>query len=256
VWDSRVLAKLRKNEPVVCAKQNIANPWITETVGLAGYDFIWLCMEHCTGDYGAVEQCIRAAKLHGMDAMVRVNKSGYSDVIKPLELGATGLMYPHCMDGEEAANAVRMARFQPIGRRAIDGGNLDGEFCSHTLADYIAHANEHTFLIAQIEDKEAIEHVDAIVGTHGLDAVFIGTGDLSHSLGTAGQYDNPEIVRTIDTVAEACKKHGKHWGLPVSMETIKQYYDMGARFFAAGADVVGLRLYYRDCLEATRAALA
>ena len=250
------MSKLRKNEPVVCAKQNIASPWITETIGLAGYDFVWLCMEHCTGDYTAIEQCIRAAKLHGMDSMVRVNKSGYSDIIKPLELGATGLMYPHCMSGEEAASAVRMSKFQPVGRRAIDGGNLDGDFCAHTLAEYTAHANENTFLIVQIEDKEAIEHVDAIAATPGLDALFVGTGDLSHSLGKVGQYDSPEIVETIDAVAAACKRHNKYWGLPISKDTIKGYYDMGARFFTAGADVVALRLFYRDCLKATKAALA
>ena len=60
---------------------------------MCGYDCIWLCMEHCTGDYKDMENCIRAGKIYDMDkTMVRLNKSGYSDTIKPLELNASGIM--------------------------------------------------------------------------------------------------------------------------------------------------------------------
>jgi len=255
VWKSRVLEKLRKDEPVLCAKQNITNAWITEIIGLVGFDCVWLCMEHCTGDYAGVEHCIRAAKLHGMDAMVRVSKAGYSDIIRPLELDAAGLMYPHCMDEAEAAQAVRTVRFHPLGRRPIDGGNLDGEFCLIPPADYVAQSNREKFLIVQIEDKEALDHIEAIVRTDGIDAVFVGPGDLSHSLGEPGRADHPRIVKAIEAVAEACRKHNKHWGVPLSPATVRRYYDMGARFLTTCGDVVGLCAHFKDNLEATLGAL-
>ena len=255
MWNSRVLAKLRRNKPIICAKQNITNAWITELIGLAGFDCVWLCMEHCTGDYAAVENCIRAAKLHGMDAMVRVSKAAYPDVIRPFELDAAGIMYPHCMDPCEAARAVRLTRFQPIGLRPVDGGNIDGDFCTVPLTDYMAHANSQKFVIVQIEDKEAIEHIDAIVATEGIDAVFVGPGDLSQSLGVPGQADDPRIVEAIEAVAAACAKHGKHWGVPTDEENIRKYYDMGARFLTMGADVIAIHQYFKDGLEAALGAL-
>ena len=255
MWESRVLAKLRRDEPVLCAKQNVTNAWVTEIAGLVGFDCMWLCMEHCTGDYAAVEHSIRAAKLHSMDAMVRVSKAGYSDMIRPLELDAAGVMYPHCMSPQEAAQAVWTLKFHPIGRRPIDGGNIDGDFCTLPLAEYVARSNEQKFLAVQIEDKEAVEHIEAIAATAGIDIVFIGPGDLSHSLGVPGQAEHPLIGEAIERVEAACQRHGKHWGLPVSSATIRAYYDRGARFFATCADVIGLRQYFKDNLEAVRRAL-
>ena len=256
MWKSRVLAKLRNDEPVLCAKQNITTPWIAEIIGQAGFDCIWICMEHCTGDYNAVDNCIRAAKLKGMDGMVRVSKAGYSDIIRPLELDAAGVMYPHCMDADEAARAVRTTKFMPVGRRPIDGGNIDGDYYIHSTTEYIEHANREKFVIVQIEDKEAMDHVEAICATPGLDIVFVGPGDLSHSLGDpASGVNHPDVQETIRRVAEACAANGKHWGLPVSPATVRKYYDMGARFLASGADVVALTGYFGELRPALLDAL-
>lgn len=246
---SRVLEKLRKNEPVICAKSNITNPWITEIIGMSGYDCIWLCMEHCTGDYVSIENCIRAGKVYNMDTVVRVNKSGYSDIIKPLELDASGIMYPHCKSKEEAEELVGIAKFHPVGKRPLDGGNIDGDYCTMPLKEYMAYSNENKFIMVQIEDKEAIERIEGIVKTNGLDIIFIGPGDLSQSLGMPGKTDSAEIHKVIEAVGNACAKYNKPWGLPVSKKSIKKYYNMGARFFAVGADVVGIHEYFKGNLE-------
>lgn len=247
--ESRVLRKLKNNEPVLCAKSNITNPWIAEIIGLAGYDCAWLCMEHCTGDYKDIENCIRAGKIYDMDTMVRVNKSGYADIIKPLELDAAGIMYPHCKSKKEAEELVRMAKFYPVGRRPLDGGNIDGGYCTIPLKDYMAHSNEHKFVMAQIEDKEAIEYIEEIAKIEGIDIIFVGPGDLSQSFGIPGETNNSQILKIIDKVARACKKYHKPWGLPVSKENIRNYYNKGARFFTVGADVVGIYQYFKNNIE-------
>ena len=246
---SRVLERLRRNEAVLCAKSNITNPWITEIIGMSGYDCIWLCMEHCTGDYVSIENCIRAGKLYDMDTMVRVDKSGYPNIIKPLELDASGIMYPHCKNEREAEELVSIAKFYPVGKRPLDGGNIDANFCNMPLKEYMTYSNENKFVMVQIEDKEAIGQIDGIVKTDGIDIVFIGPGDLSQSFGTPGETNNPKIREVIEKVAESCKKNNKPWGLPVSKDCIKKYYDMGARFFTVGADVVGVYRYFKDNLE-------
>lgn len=73
-----------------------------------------------------------------MDVMVRVNKSGYPEIIKPLELDASGIMYPHCKSREEAQELVKIAKFYPIGKRPVDGGNMDGVYCTIPLREYMA----------------------------------------------------------------------------------------------------------------------
>ncbi len=208
VWKSRALEKIRRDEPVLCGKQNVISPRITEIVGSCGLDRVWLCMEHSTGDYAAVEECIRAGKVYGMDTMVRVAKTGYPDVIRPLEVDAAGIMYPHCRDADEARKIVEMAKFPPLGKRAVDGGSVDGQWCKYPLKEYFAHVNAHRFLCVQIEDVEAIEHVEPICAVEGIDIVFVGPGDLSAGLGDPGNIEHPEIVGLTKRVAAACAENG------------------------------------------------
>ena len=249
---SRVLEKLRKNEPVFCTKTNIGSPWVIDTIGTGGYDCVWICLEHCPTGYDALENCIRAAKVYDMDIMVRVDKAGYPSIIKPLELDAAGIMYPHCMDAREAAEIVKTAKFHPIGRRPIDAGNLDCPFCEMPLKEYTAEANANRFLMVQIEDPEAVEHIDVITATEGIDVMFLGPADLSHGYGIPGETGDSRITGAIEKLAKACKKHGKPWGLPVTPATIRKYYDMGARFFPFGADVLALCEYFKGNMAAIR----
>lgn len=245
--------KLRSGEAVICTKMNTADPVIMDMIGLLGFDCVWMCNEHVALDWDRLGHLIRTASMNDMDSMVRVAKGSYSDFIRPLELGTSGLMVPHCKDEAEVQQVVQQTRFPPQGRRPFDGGNSDGNYTLTPISDYLRQANENTFVIVQIEDAEAIDRIDGIAAVEGIDALFVGPGDLSLSLGVPGQTKHPKIVETIARVAEACRKHGKHWGLPVTAETVAEHIKMGARFLACGADVLGLKDYYselRNRLEA------
>lgn len=243
---SKVRRKLAENQPVLCTKMNTLDPMVCEIIGLVGFDCLWLCNEHTGIDWDRMGHLVRTAAMNNMDSMVRVSKGGYTDFIRPLELGATGIMVPHCMSGAEAAYVGQQTRFQPLGRRALDGGNCDGAYCMVPVADYLKHANDNTFVIVQIEDPEALGHIEEIVAAPGVDIVFIGPADLSHGLGVPGQTRDPRIVKATEEVAAACKKYGKHWGIPVSAETAPMYLEMGARFLASGADVLALGPYFKE----------
>lgn len=121
--ESRVLRKLRNGQPVLCFKSNLADARVVESAAMAGYDCVWLCVEDVPNDLRCPEEGVWAAKAHDADVMVRVAKGSYSDYIRPLEMDAAGIMAPHVMSTEEARNIVRMTRFQPVGRRPVDGGN-------------------------------------------------------------------------------------------------------------------------------------
>src|SRR6185436_3592559 len=99
---SRLLRELRAGQCPATLKLNMNDPRIVELAGLSGTSAVWLCNEHVPNDWINLEHQIRAAKLHDMDTIVRVNKAGYSDYVKPFELDATGIMVPMVNSAEEA----------------------------------------------------------------------------------------------------------------------------------------------------------
>ena len=246
MYESLVLRKLRNDEPVWCAKANLTDPNVAEIMGYVGVHCLWICMEHGPIDFESVHNLVRASKMTGMDSLVRVAKGSYSDLIRPFEMDATGIMVPHCMSGEEAADIVQRTRFQPTGRRAWDGGNSDGPFCLMPPKDYLDFANKQRFVIAQIEDKEAVDRMEEIVATDGIDVFFLGPGDLSHSYGVPGEFEHPLVEAAKDKLAALCKQYGRAWGLPCGPEKAPEMIAQGARFLAAGADVVAIAEYLKE----------
>lgn len=243
---SRVRRKFAAGEAVSITKMNTADPAIADIIGLNGFDCLWLCQEHIGLDWDRLGDLIRTAAMHDMDVMVRVAKGSYSDLIRPLEMGAAGIMVPHVTSPGEAQQIGMATRFYPIGRRAFDSGNADGAYCLLGPKEYIKHANDNTFVVVQIEDAEALPHIDGIVSAPGVDGVFVGPADLAHSLGAPGQFDHPDVLRAIQETAAACAKHGKQWGTPMGPQNGPKFVEMGARLIASGADVLGLTAYFRD----------
>ncbi len=251
---SIVLDKLRRDEPVWCAKTNLTDPSVIEIMGHLGVHCVWLCMEHGPLDLQVLQHQIRTAKMGGMDAMVRVAKGSYSDFIRPFEMDATGIMVPHCMSGAEAAEIVKTTRFQPLGMRPLDGGNADGPYCMRPVKEYLSFSNEQRFVLVQIEDKEAVDCMEDIVATDGIDVIFLGPGDLSHSYGVPGEYDHPLVLEAIDKLAALCAKHKRWWGMPCPPEKAPELIAKGARFLAAGSDVTQLAAGFRAMRETYREA--
>jgi len=240
---SRVLKKLRAGKVVNCFKINLADARACEIAAAHGFDCLWCGMEHIPNDWSAIEKQILAAKCYDVDVVCRVARGSYSDYIRPLEMDAAGIMVPHVMSVEDAKNVVRMTRFQPIGRRPLDGGNADGCYCSIPLADYVRQANEERFVILQIEDPEPLEELEAIAQLPGYDLLFFGPGDFSHAIGAPGQMDHPLVAETRRRIAMVANRYGKFAGTVAGPENRQELVEMGYRFIGIGADVVGLSLY-------------
>jgi 4-hydroxy-2-oxoheptanedioate aldolase len=246
--DSRVLKKLRGGEVATCLKMNLSDARAVEIAAQAGFDCLWTCMEHVPNDFGMIENAIRAAKTCDTDMLVRVARGSYSDYIRPLEMDAAGIMVPHCMGLEDAANVVKMTRFYPVGLRPMDGGNADGAYCGVDFQDYLRQANEQRFVVVQIEDVEALDELEAIAALPGIDMLFFGPGDFSQSLGAPGVWDHPELLSARQRVAEVAVKHGKFAGTVASVSNAQDLIGLGYRFLSIGADVVGLSQYCQGLL--------
>ncbi len=244
--NSRVLREVRANQVATCAKINLSDPRVVELCGMAGFSSVWLCLEHVPNDWQTIEHSVRAAKIHDMDVIVRVARGSYSDYIRPLECDASGVMVPHVQSAEEAREIVSLCRFQPRGKRALDGGNVDGAFCNVPLTEYLEHANAERYIILQIESPEAVEQVESIAAVPGYDFLLFGAGDYTHRIGKPGQFDCREVHVARARVEEAARKHGKSCmavGLTLAAEAL---FLRGYGIVSLASDVVGLGNYLRN----------
>ena len=242
MFKSKVLKKLRAGKPVLCTKVNFNDPSIVEMVGSIGFDCIWLCNEHLWQNPETLANMIRAARLTNMDAMVRIAKAGYPSAIKPFEMGAKGIMVPHILSVDEAKFWIRSARFYPRGRRALDGVNVDANWALDTMDDYLAFSNKENFLALQIEDPEVLPMMEDIAQLDNFDILFLGPGDLSHSMGLPPAKENKEIWKILEKMGKICNKYGKIAGTPGrSPEYTKRLLDIGYLFISNGSDLISLR---------------
>ena len=243
---SRVLARLRAQQLPTVFKINLSEPRVIEIAGLSGVDAVWLCTEHVPNDWIGLENQIRAARIHNIDTLVRVGRGSYSDYIRPLEADATGIIVPHVANADEARQIVDWVRFHPIGKRAMDGGNIDGKFCILPLDEYIRHSNHERVIVLQIESPEALEHVEAIAAVPGFDAILFGPGDFSHRIGKPGQINDPQVVAARKRVAKAARAAGKYAMSAGLIAPFPALIAEGYQIFNVGADVIGLAGYIRD----------
>jgi len=247
---SRVLKKLRSDEPVCCVKLNLSDPAAAEIAALCGVDCVWLDREHVAADLSAIGNQIRAAKMHDVDALVRVPRGSYSDLVHPLEMDATGIMVPHVMGLEDARRVAWQTRFHPIGRRPIDGGNSDGAYCMISASDYVRQANRERFVIIQIEDPEPMDELEEIAQVEGIDMLFFGPGDFSHAIGALGDMSHPRVVEARRLIPEVARRHGKFAGTVASPATLAETIALGYQFVSVAADVVALSETFTRAMRA------
>lgn len=195
------------------------DPVMVELIAEAGYACVWVDMEHSHCSLERLSSMVLAARTVDLDLFVRIPHGPYNQVIKPLELGAAGLIWPHCRSADEARGFVRMGKFQPEGLRGIGGGR-DSRYGIEDTAEFLDRANAQTLLGVMIEDVEGVDDVEAIAAVDGIDLLFVGPGDLSHSYGTIREPGPPHlhepVLAAYDRVGEACRANGKIMGTAVN----------------------------------------
>ena len=237
---SKTLLKWKKRLPVkMCCLQHYIPSFIAHA---AFYDFdcIWLDLEHRAFDDREVQSLLYQSHLHDIDIMIRPSTLEKSKLYRYLEDGASGLMIPHVSSSEKARTLVNSIKFPPMGDRGIDGAGMDSQFMLQGGYEYTEPANNETFLVVQIETREAVKNADEIAAVEGVDSLFIGTGDLGLRINKLGF--ELDLEQSIIKVAEAAKKHDKSWGRPVSgSDNIKHILSQGATLLPYGDDFTMLK---------------
>ena len=205
----------------------------------AGFDWLFIDMEHSSLDLDTAAQMCAAALPTGITPIVRVPGKEHHHASRMLDNGAQGVVIPHVNSVEEAQRAVSYCKYPPIGHRSVAGAQPQFQFQNVPLADATRIVNAETLVIVMIETPEAVEQVDAIAAVPGVDVVLIGTNDLCAEMGIPGQYADPRIVDAYAKVIAACRKHKVHPGMggvydPPLME---KYIGMGMRFILSGSDL-------------------
>lgn len=205
----------------------------------AGYDCIWVDMEHRAQTLREVQALLAYGHLYDIDIMLRPPDLEKTKLYRYLEDGAAGLMIPHVSTPEKARTLVEAVKFPPIGDRGLDNAGLDADFLLHDADDYIAWANRETFLTVQIETPEAVRNADAIAAVEGVDLLFVGPGDLGLRLRQSGEMTLDEAW---EIVAAACKKHGKAFGGPaLPFSEMKKRHAQGAQFLVNCSEFHAMR---------------
>ena len=207
--------KMWNREVVLGFEQFIPSPNITEIAGLAGFDWVWLCIEHGTGGLGTdLENMIRAANAVDVVPIVRVTDNEHFIIMKALEMGAKGVMVPRIKTRAEMERAVESATLQ--GTRGMCPVSRAYWYGAEPMT--MDEMDAQTIVIAIIEEKEAFDNLDDILQVKGLDCAFFGPGDLSVSLGlhTKVRAGDQEALDTIESYRQrlitACRLHGVPMG--------------------------------------------
>ncbi len=223
-------------------------------VAAAGGDFALYDMEHSSLDHGQLAVFAVACRAAGIDSIVRVPDLDGHAVSRALDAGVTGVMLPMVETVEMAKAFASASRYPPDGDRGAAFGIRHDQF--RPVGDQqeaMSDANGNTFVIAQIESVAGVAAADDIANVKGIDALWVGHGDLAISMGNPGSFENSRFKRAIDTVGQACLAHGKAAGYRVSsVEEAHQLKNQGFRLLAYLNDTTLLRDGLRDGLERIR----
>jgi 2-keto-3-deoxy-L-rhamnonate aldolase RhmA len=226
-------ARLKAGEPLVGSIVTLPLASVAEIVADAGFDWLWIDMEHGPLDLLHVEAMIRARG--NAAAIVRAPGNDPVWIKRILDSGCDGVLLPHVDSADEARAAVEAAFYPPRGKRSFGVSRAHGY--GPRMNDYLESSPDETTVMVQIESAAAVRNIDAILTTDGVDAAVIGPFDLSGSLGHLGDITHAEVAGAIDAVIAAGKRHGVPVGIFCgNAELARGYLARGFSPIAVGVD--------------------
>lgn len=199
----------------------------------AGADFVIWDMEHTGWTTETVRQVMAAARLGRAWPLVRVPRAHYHLIATALDAGAMGVMVPMIETAEQAQLVVDSVKYPPVGKRGY--GALYPDMTVDGPASWMEASNRETMVIVQIETVQGLECADAIIGTEGVDVVWLGHFDLTASMGIPGQFSHPDYLAAVEQLRAAATARGKALGIMVTTaEAGREALGRGFRCIALG----------------------
>lgn len=229
-------ARIRAGETTLGAFCNLGSALTAELLGRAGYDWLILDLEH-----GALTEAELIASLQAVDAtpataVVRVEEGTRLRIGRALDAGARALMVPRVESAADAERIVSWVRYPPTGVRGValpTRGAGYGELGHAGVAGF----HEEICLMLQVESEQALADAARIAAVDGVDVLFVGPSDLSHSLGVGGDIEHARYAEALARVGQAAAEAGKAAGVLLwSLDDLDRHVALGYRVIAAGSD--------------------
>ena len=234
---------LAAKQPQIGCWSTLASPYISELLAGAGFDWLLLDTEHTPNDPAQMIQQLQAVQSERERPTSAVVRPPWNDAVmikQYLDIGAQSLLLPFVQDRAEAEAAVAATRYAPRGIRGMGGTTRASRFGRDT--QYVAKAADELCVLVQVETIEALERLEEIANVDGVDGVFIGPGDLSASMGVAGQVNHPTVRKAIDEAIARILACGKAPGILMTDEPrAHECLALGALFVAVTHDQMLLR---------------
>lgn len=234
---------LAAKRPQIGLWSTLPYPFISELLAGAGYDWLMLDTEHAPSDPVLMLQQLQAVQAERDRPTSAVVRPAWNDPVlikQYLDIGAQSLLLPFVQNRAEAEAAVAATRYPPRGIRGMGGTMRASRFGRD--AAYVAEAERELCVLVQVETVEALEQLEDIANVDGIDGVFIGPGDLSASMGVAGQVNHPSVRAAIDKAIARVLACGKAPGiLMIDESRARECLELGALFVAVATDQVLLR---------------
>lgn len=231
--------RLLAGERMVGYEVDLCDPCISEMVGQAGFDYIWIDTEHSAMDYHTVLMHIIACKAGGSASVVRIPWNEPYLAKRVLEMGPDAIIFPMVHTAAEAEKAIDSCLYPPLGSRGF-GPRRACQYCAEDLFQYIAEAPDRMARIIQIESAQGVKELEGMLKIPYLDAVIVGPCDLSGTIGHLNDIFHPEVLALVDECIAKCKAAGVPIGIAVGANTeadVRFWLDRGIQFISAGSDM-------------------
>jgi len=239
--------QLLDREKLVGTLLTLPAPELAEIAADAGFDWLFLDMEHGLLDSLAVQRIAQAVG-ERCPCVVRVPANEETWIKKALDAGVAGLIFPHLNTRAEAERVIRMSLFSPEGERSISIARASR--FGMKIEEYLVEANRNTSFIAQVEHIDAVRNIDEIIAVPGIDAVLVGPYDLSASLKKPGQLGDAEVLEAVAKVQESCDAQGVPAGIFAGdTASAERAFKAGFSFVCVATDIT---LFSRAAAQTVR----
>jgi 2-dehydro-3-deoxyglucarate aldolase/4-hydroxy-2-oxoheptanedioate aldolase len=236
---NRIKRALRNGQAVIGTMiVEFRQPSVVQLLANAGFDFFIIDNEHGPFTIETIADLTRAAVYMGLTPLVRVPELTYAYIAQSLDAGAQGIMAPRISTAAQVRDVVQMMKYPPVGLRGNALSRGYTQFKSGPVAEVMTQVNEETLLIVQVEMREAVENIDEIVSTPGVDVALIGPNDLSIALGVPGQQNHPTVQAAIQKTMAACQRHGVAPGIHMNDLSLAVHWaKQGMRLVSSNAEI-------------------
>ncbi len=233
---------IKEGKPIINGWLQIPSSFSAEVMAHQGWDSLTIDMQHGVVDYPNALQMLQAISTTDVMPLARVNWNEPGQIMKILDAGCYGVICPMVSNKFEAEKFVQACMYPPKGYRSF--GPIRGLI--YGGSDYGEYANDEILKLAMIETKEALDKLDEIMSTPGVDGIYIGPADLSLAIGEKPSFDNQEgspQYKKIVEILEHAKKNNIAAGIHnASAEYAKKMIDIGFNLVTIGSDQKALTI--------------